>query len=259
MLDHRSQDAEQNKDADDHDIQTVGQEKLLYVEGVFIVFPVLLPLFSAGEVREPEQIDQVITIGKGIMSPVFDFLKGGVMLELRIKLTVFVDVFFILDFALVLQLRQFRFMLALQFGELRFIALVLFRLFRRTGSDDLVVVFLVVVCVEIADRFINQRLDLCAVRVLHCLGFFQRFPILGDDGRLFRFGIVGVLFDNRHMVGQRDDPVGAFRPEGIDFLLNSADVLVNGRQKAPFFFGGKDRFVFRIHASVLPPIKDISR
>ena len=156
MLDHRSQDAKQDKDADDHDIQTVGQEKLFHVKGIFVVFPVLLPFLPAGEMREPEQVDQVIAIGKGVMSPILDLLKGSVVLELRIKLTVFIDVFFVLDFARILQLRKLRFMFALQFGELRFITFVLFRLFRRTGSDDLVVVFLVVVCVQITDRLVDQ-------------------------------------------------------------------------------------------------------
>ena len=61
------------------------------------------------------------------------------------------------------------------------------------------------------------------------------------------------------MVGQRDNLVGAFHPEGIDFLLDSADVLVNGRQKAPFLFDGEDRVVFRLPASGVPPIKDMSR
>ena len=106
--------------------------------------------------REPEQVDQVIAIGKGVMSPILDLLKGSVVLELRIKLTVFIDVFFVLDFARVLQLRKLRFMFALQFGEFCFVTFVLFRLFRRTGSDDLVVIFLVVVCVQITDRLVDQ-------------------------------------------------------------------------------------------------------
>ena len=106
--------------------------------------------------REPQQVDQVIAIGKRVVPAVLDLLQRGVVLEFRIELAVFVDVFFVLDLARVLQLRKLRLVLAFQLGELRLIAFVLCLFFRRTGSDDLVVVFLVVVCVQITDRLVDQ-------------------------------------------------------------------------------------------------------
>ena len=113
--------------------------------------------------REPEQVDQVIAVCERIVPAVLDLLKGSVVLELRIKLAVFIDVFFVLDFALIRKPGKLLLMLALQLIQLtgfliRFLLLI--------GFCDRCVVLAIEILVKVGNRVADKLAYQCSSKNL---------------------------------------------------------------------------------------------
>ena len=112
-------------------------------------------------------------------------------------------------------------------------------------------VILVEVLVQIALRVGDELGDLILVLGLHRLGLLQLLLVLGQLGGLLLLGVDLVPLQAVDAVVQIDDLVGSVFPEGVDLLLDSAHILVNGRSQLTLLLSCED---FRIlcHMQYLP-------
>ena len=258
-LDNRAENAQQDEDKENDDIQTVFQQELTHVEGIAVAFPFLLPLFCGGEFGQTQLIQQVIAVGEGIVLAILDLLQRGAVLELGVKLTVFIDVFLVLDQLRVVQLLQLCFMLLLQRFQLGAVAGVFLCCLRRTRGNHLVIIIFVIVGIQICRRIADQGLDLGLVGGFNGLGILELCAVLGEDFSLFGLGIVGILLYNRHVGGQGNHLIGAVDTQGVYFLLDGTDVFIDRCQQALLLVNRQDDTVLFLHVFLLPPFTDILR
>jgi len=73
----------------------------------------------------------------------------------------------------------------------------------------------------------NQLCNLVLVFGFHRLGFFQLRCQLCANGFLFLCSIDAVAFEVVKFTLDVKDLIGTVFPQGIDLLLNSADIIIN--------------------------------
>ena len=246
-LDNRAENTQNDEDNENYDVQTVSQQKLLDIESIAVGFPLLFPLFGKGETAETELIKKMVTMGKGGMLAVLNRLEGGAVFESGVKQAVFIDVFLVLDLIRILQFAKFILMLPFQFRKLCIIACIFRCRLRCAGSDNLIVVFLVIVGIQIRCSIIDQSLDLASVGSFNRFGFRERCPILREYRCFLLPRKVGVFLYDRHVIGQRDYPVCAIRTQGIYLLLYGSDIFVDRCQQKFLLLRCQDDPVLFIH------------